>query len=256
MANIPELKLLRKTVKANQSAIIKGIKDEFYNLNGKRQPFCMFCGTNQNLTREHVLPRWTFEHCDKRIFITSINGVKQTYNRTTIPACVNCNRALLNALEMSIIKTFSKFEVKENTHNLTNEELENIIRWFETIDYKFQVTGFTRQFIKSENIPWSQYLSKIPIALYRTDLANDREILAELRFTLKRLGIKSKAVHINSLVIFKSKNTSFHFFHSYNKFLYIELPGYQIGLLYFFNEIFETQVEGYKAAMKLIKEVY
>jgi hypothetical protein len=162
---------------------------------------------------------------------------------------------LLNALEMSIIKTLSKFEVKKGTHNLTYEELENIIRWFETIEYKLQVRSFTRQFIKSENIPWSPYLSKIPIALYRTDLDNDKQILAELRLTLKRIGIKSKSVHVNSLVIFKSKNTSFHFFHSYNKFIYIELPKYGIGVLYFFNKIFETQVEGYKEAMKVIKEV-
>ena len=254
MANIPELLQLRKTIKANQSLVIQGIRNEYYNLNGNRQPFCMFCGTKNNLTKEHVLPRWTFEKCPKKDFITSINGFRQTYNTTTIPACTTCNGVLLNSLEKAIIKSLSEADL--NSSFFTDEELQNIIRWVEIIDYKFQVTGFTRKFIKSDKIPYSDYLSKIPLSLYRTDLDSDREVLSELRYTLRRIGIKSKVQNINSLVIFKSKNKSFHFFHSYNKFIFLELPNYGIAMLYFYDRIFESNKEAYDEAMKLIKEIY
>ncbi len=254
MAIIPELSLLRKVIKTNQSVIIKEIKNEYYNLNGTRQPFCMFCSSKTNLTKEHVLPRWTFEKDTKEDFITSINGSRKTYNTTTIPACVNCNGLLLNSLEKTIIKSLSGIDLKNSF--FINEELQNIIRWLEIIDYKFQVTGFTRKFIKSDQIPYSNYLSKIPLSLYRTDLDSDKKILAELRYTLKRIGIKSKLRNINSLVIFKSKNKSFHFFHSFNKFIFLELPKYNIAMLYFYDKIFNSNKEAYNEAMKLIKEVY
>lgn len=254
MTNIPELLRLRKTIKANQSRIIQEIKNEYYNLNGNRQPFCMFCSTKRNLTKEHVLPRWTFEKCTKKDFITSINGLRQTYNTATIPACTTCNGVLLNSLEKAIIKSISEVNLKNSF--FTDVELENIIRWLEIIDYKFQVTGFTRKFIKSDKILYNDYLSKIPLSLYRTDLGSDREILSELRYTLKRISIKSKILRINSIVIFKSKNKSFHFFHSYNKFIFLELPNYRIAMLYFYDRIFESNKEAYDEAMKLIKEVY
>jgi hypothetical protein len=249
-----ELLLLRKTVKANQSNIIRGIKSEYYNLNGNRESFCIFCGTRLNLTKEHVVPRWIFEKCTKKYFVTSINGLQQTYNTTTIPACINCNGLLLNSLEKSIIKTLSIIDLKNSFFSI--EELQNIIRWLETIDYKFQVLGFMRRFIKSDAIPYNDYLSKIPLSLYRTDLDSDRQILAELRYSLKRISIKSKLKNINSLVIFKSKNKGFYFFHSFNKFIFLELPKYKIAMLYFYNQKFTTNRKAYQAAMKLIKEVY
>lgn len=142
MTNIPELLLLRKTIKANQSIIMRGIKNEYYNLNGSRQRFCMFCGTKNNLTKEHVLPRWTFEKCTKKDFIISLNGLRQTYNTTTIPACTTCNGVYLNSLEKAIIKSISEIDLKNSF--FIDEELQNIIRWLEIIDYKFQVTGLTQ----------------------------------------------------------------------------------------------------------------
>ncbi|HEY2728246.1 MAG TPA: hypothetical protein VGI61_13810 [Parafilimonas sp.] len=254
MAIIPELSILRKNIKANQSTIIKEIKNEYYNLNGNRRLFCMFCDSKTSLTKEHVLPRWVFEKNPNRDFITSINGSRKTYNTTTIPACINCNGLLLNSLEKTIIKSLSEIDLKNSF--FTNEELQNIIRWLEIIDYKFQVTGFIRKFIKSDQIPYNNYLSKIPLSLYRTDLDSDRKILAELRYTLKRIGIKSKLQNINSLVIFKSKNKNFHFFHSFNKVIFLEFPKYNIAMLYFYNRIFNSNKEAYGEAMKLIKEVY
>jgi hypothetical protein len=254
MKNIPELLLLRKIIKSNQSIVTRGIRNEYYNLNGSRQPFCMFCGTKNDLTKEHVLPRWIFEKCTKKNFITSINGFRQTYNTTTIPACTTCNGILLNSLEKAIIKSISHVDL-ENSF-FTEEELQNIIRWFEIIDYKFQIIGFTRKFIKSDKILYSNYLSKIPLSLYRTDLNSDTKILSELRYTLKRISIKSKTKNVNSLVIFKSKNKGFYFFHSYNKFIFLELPKYGLAMLYFYDRIFEDNKEAYEEAMKLIKEVY
>ena len=214
----------------------------------------MFCGTKNNLTKEHVLPRWTFEKCTKKDFITSINGFRQTYNTTTIPVCTTCNGVLLNSLEKAIIKSISEVDLKNSF--FTNEGLQNIVSWFEIIDYKFQVTGFIRKFIKSDRIPYSDYLSKIPLSLYRTDLGSDTKILSELKHTLKRISIKSKAQNVNSLVIFKSKNKDFHFFDGYSKFIFIELLKYGIAMLYFYDRIFESNKKANDEAMQLIKEVY
>jgi hypothetical protein len=57
-------------------------------------------------------------------------------------------------------------------------------------------------------------------------------------------------------VIFRTKNTSFYFFHGFNNFIFLELPKYQVAVFYFFNKVFETQKAAYEEAMKLIEEVY
>jgi len=50
--------------------------------------------------------------------------------------------------------------------------------------------------------------------------------------------------------------TKFSLFHSYNNFIFLELPKYSIAMLSFYDRIFDSNKEAYNKAMKLIREVY
>src|SRR5215218_5329485 len=98
---------------------------------------CFLCGSQKNITKEHILPKWVFESNDKHSFISDVNQLNQSYIRATIPACLRCNSVLLNNVEKYIQKTLSEVNLK--TRYYSENEWENIIRWLEIIDYKFQV---------------------------------------------------------------------------------------------------------------------
>jgi hypothetical protein len=59
-----------------KSHIVRGIKKS-----QDENEICVFCNSIKAITREHVIPRWTFENCPKKFFITQANGIHQTYNR-------------------------------------------------------------------------------------------------------------------------------------------------------------------------------
>ena len=102
----------------------------------KEPRICLFCNLNINISREHVLPGWVFEKTES-FFITNINGLKRTtYNRTTIPACIFCNTAILRMLEKRINDLFSNHKLPEIF--FANQELEGTIRWIEIIEYSFK----------------------------------------------------------------------------------------------------------------------
>ena len=97
-----KLQSLRTSVRRNSKPIIANIIDNHIQWNKKKNvcsKICMFCSSPTNITKEHVLPWWVFEKDPDRFFVTDVNSLGQTYNRTTIPACVNCNSDLLNTLE-------------------------------------------------------------------------------------------------------------------------------------------------------------
>src|SRR5438445_10310906 len=107
-----KLKSLRTFARENSKIIINHIvQTNISRLNknfNKVQDLCVFCGSNNNLTKEHVIPRWTFENSTTKFFTTKMNGLDQTYNKTTIPACSICNNDKLSSLEKYIIKLFSE----------------------------------------------------------------------------------------------------------------------------------------------------
>ncbi|MBS7565311.1 hypothetical protein KHS38_12935 [Mucilaginibacter sp. Bleaf8] len=82
------------------------------------------------------------------------------------------------------------------------------------------------------------------------------QVLSAIRRSLRRLSIAKKYQHLNSLVVFKTTNKGFHFFHTLDDFIFLELPQYPIALFYFFNEEFETVKAAHDKAMSVIKKVY
>lgn len=227
-------KTLHRITKENFKIIIDFIKNTHIHQKELKitEDICYFCWSDKELTREHVMPKWTFEWSTEKNFSTNINGLSQSYIKTTIPACSSCNNTILSLIELNINRIFSEKNL-QNSY-LSNSNLEDIIIWLETIDYKFHILNTRRTFLTSKEHWYIPYLSYIPLIVMQPniDYSPSRSITA-IRHSLKRLGIKNKIKSINSLVIFESKNTNFYFFHTMNEFIFIELPQYKIALFYF-----------------------
>ncbi len=216
---------------------------------------CSFCGAKENLTKEHVIPKWTYEGSTEKFFITNINGLDQTYNKTTVPACSECNNEKLSSLELYLTKIFS--EINLPTEYFNNEDLSHIIRWLEIIDYKFQVLNAKRTFLAHKEKGYIPDLADTPLLILRESVNySPNKAVAEIRRSLKRLTIKDKSQHFNSLTIFETKNKGFHFFHKMDDFIFIEIPQHKIALFYFYKTTFKTLKSGQRAAEKIIDQVY
>lgn len=256
-----KLQRLRITCRSSSKIIVDHIIKNYIQrenniaVKQKELDICMFCGSMAKITKEHVLPRWTFDNCSKRFFKTNINGITQHYNKTTIPACAICNNDILASLEKYIIKIFA--EVDLNYSHFSYEELQNIIRWLEIIDYKFQVLDNRRKFQKSAVAGYIPYLADFPLSMLRMDKEYTiYSVITELRRSQKRITIKNKAKHVNSLIIFKTRNSDFHFFYEMDDFIFIELSTYGISIFYFYKATFEKIEDAYNEAMKLINKYY
>ncbi|WP_449388609.1 hypothetical protein [Chryseobacterium lineare] len=249
---------LRTQMRQSAKKIIdESIKERLYFEieNKKPNKVCIFCSSEDALTKEHVLPKWVFENCEKKQFISPANGNSQTFNKTTLPTCAVCNNDLLGNIEKYITSLFSNIDQKSFFFN--DYELENIIRWLETIDYKFQVLETRRRFLKHKSSEFVPYLSNAPLALFskRTDFSPSK-ILANIRIAQQRITQKSKNKSLNSILIFKSKNKNFHFIYNYNEFIFIELPKFGLALFYFFSKEFISEEDAHIEAMKIIKLHY
>jgi hypothetical protein len=215
-------------------------------------PICMFCGTSKNITKEHVIPRWVFDKSTSAHFNITLNGQSQTYNKTTIPACNVCNAELLNALERYIQNLF----VNGTDFDFYNEH-QHIIRWLELIDYKFHILNITKQFLSPREGNHIPYLKDFPLymLLPNKDLSPSK-VGSTIRKALLRLSIKDKSRKVNSLVIFKTTNKGYHFFHTLDDFIFIEIPQYGLAMFYFYNKEFMDIKEAHTAAMQIINKVY
>lgn len=127
----------------------------------------------------------------------------------------------------------------------------------EIIEYKFQLLEIRRKFIKSKSSNYIEYLRDIPVSIMRENINySPIKALAQIRLSQKRVTQKSKFENENSLVIFKTKNENFYFFHHLNDFIYLELPKFRIALFYFYSRNFENKVDAKDNAMEIITSVY
>jgi hypothetical protein len=254
-----QLKSLRIAVRQNSSAIVNHVAQTNISLSGnkqkgKKKELCSFCSTDKEITKEHVLPRWTYEGCTTKFFITNVNGLSQTYNKTTVPACSTCNNEKLSSLEVYIKNLFSKINLDSGYFN--REEMTNIIRWLEILDYKFQVLNARRKFITSKEKGFIPYLADFPLTVLRPNVESPSKAITEIRRSLKRLAVKSKDNGLNSLVVFKTTNKGFHFFHAMDDFIFLELPKYKLAIFYFYKRTFPTIKKAHAAAKKVIEKAY
>lgn len=216
---------------------------------------CMFCASPNKITKEHIIPRWIFEKDTDRFFNITLNGHSQTYNKSTIPACQKCNAELLNSLERTIQVLFQNADPRNKA--FTTNESEDLIRWLEIIDYKFQVMNISKKFLSPKEGKHIEYLMDSPLYMLLPNKDySPSKVLTEIRYALNRIAVKGKQRSINSLVIFKTHNKSDHFLHTINDFIFFELPKYGIAIFYFYTRIFETNEAAYKEVMKIMEQVY
>lgn len=215
-------------------------------------PSCILCGSETNLTKEHVLPRWVFENNSKHTFKTDINQLSQTYIGATLPLCLDCNSDLLNSIERYVVKTLSKVDLK--TRFYSSEEWENIIRWLEIIDFKFQVLDIITKFRAHKEAGYFPSLADFSIAFMRD--MTIRKVTSKARLALKRISIKNKSKMFNSLIVGTTKQKTFHYFHKSGQFIYLEIPSYNKCFFYFYEKVFENDKHAEKEAMEIIKSTY
>jgi len=215
-------------------------------------PYCILCGTEQNITKEHVLPKWVFESNAKRFFTTDVNQLSRSYINSTLPACESCNSILLNGIEKYIQRTLSEVDLVNRYY--TAEEWDNVIRWLEILDFKFQVLDIVTKFRAHKTAGYIPALADISIAFMRD--MSVRSVTSKARLSLKRIGTKNKSRRANSLIVARTIEKSFHYFHKSGQFIHLELPTYNKGFFYFYEKEYKKDKAALKEATKIIREVY
>jgi hypothetical protein len=116
-----------------------------------------------------------------------------------------------------------------------------IIRWLELVDYKFQVYNISRKFKVSKTTGHIPYLENFPLyLLLQNKDYSPFQVLTAIRRSLNRQAVAGKWNKLNSLVVFKTSNKGYHFFHTIDDFIFIEMPQYQMAFFYFYWLEFNT----------------
>lgn len=245
---------LRKIIRLHGKYVMRKLFDDYVTglITKKLTASCFLCGTEENLTKEHILPRWVFENNDKRFFTTDTNQLSQSYIRATVPACKNCNTNLLNVIERYIQKTLASVNLKKRYYS--QEEQHNIIRWLEIIDLKFQVWDIMTPFRVHKKAGYIPSLALFSIAFMRD--MSVRAVTSKARLALKRVGTKNKRNREKSLLVGKTIEKSFHYFHTSGRFMRIEIPIYNKFFFCFYEKEFKSNKIALKEAMKIVESVY
>lgn len=245
---------LRLIARKNGKFVMNKLFDDYLtgSFNKEINNSCLLCGSQTDLTKEHVLPKWVFENDPKRNFTTDVNELSQKYISTTLTMCSSCNSEILNNLERYIQKTLSHVDLK--TQYYSSENWTNIIRWLETIDFKFQLLDITTKFRVHKKAGYIHFLADFSIAEMRD--FSIRTIRSKARLSLKRISTKDKSRMANSLIVGKTKTKTFHYFHKSGQFIYLEIPKYNKVFFYFYEKEFKSSKKAQKEAMKIIEAVY
>ena len=250
-------KLLRKNFRDNGKVIIDHIKRNHFdpwNI-ANEEDICTFCGDEDHLTKEHILPKWSFQNDPDRNFITTMNNASQTFIKTSIPVCSTCNNNTLSKIEDYINDLFKYTNLKEDYFKY--HDSLNIIRWLEIIDYKFHVLNFRRKFRRQQSKEYIPIFRNVPMSVMRMNIElSPYKALSQLRKSQARIQRKEKDSRYYSLVIYKSKNKQSQFFHSMDEFIFLEYPEYEMALFYFFKKEFESNFDAEKEAKRIIVDAY
>ena len=245
---------LRLVARKNGKYVMNKLFDDYLtgHFNKEINASCLLCGSESNLTKEHVLPKWVFENDPKRTFTTDVNQLPQKYIGTTLPMCHTCNSDILNTLERYIQKTLTEVDLK--TKYYSSDNWENIIRWLETIDFKFQLMDVTTKFRAHKEAGYIPFLADFSIAEMRD--FSIRTIKSKARRSLKRISKKDKSKMTNSLIVGTTKIKTFNYFHKSGQFIHLEIPKYNKVFFCFYEREFKNDENAKKEATKIIKSVY
>lgn len=111
--------LLRHKIKESQSAVMNKI------ISNHKTAVCILCGSDNEITKEHVLPQWSFEGRPEKFLINTKNNQSSNYIKMTVPACKTCNSDLLGAFEDYL----KRFLLEKDSSELNNYEVDCVIWW-------------------------------------------------------------------------------------------------------------------------------
>ncbi|NME36701.1 MULTISPECIES: hypothetical protein [Fusobacterium] len=183
--------------------------------------FCILCGNNEKITKEHLIPQWTFEKNIKLGFYDE-NNCLFSFHNTYIPCCKKCNSIILSKVEQYIKDIFSK---EEKTFSIL--EKENIIFWLKYIIFKIEILGFEK--IESKDLKIKKEKTN------SINFSTNQKINYFLIFENFLKGITEE--NINSLIIKKDiENKYFKFSYKKGEFIFLTLPQCHVSIFYKFFE--------------------
>ena len=180
---------------------------------------CIICGTNKNITKEHLLPKWVFENDVKKSFFISPEDTLYSYRLSYLPCCKTCNSSVLGNFEHHIREI-----LKKENKNFTISEKEDIIFWIKYLDFKFKIFGVEKACHRNTK-------SKSNIGLWDKPKNNPKNFFYDL-FDLPATT--------NSLIISEPKQKNFDFFYWKDHYFSITLPQCNISIIYFFTNKIEN----------------
>ncbi len=184
--------------------------------------------------------------------ISSVNRQTQSYIRAVVPTCSECNNSILAEIEKHIIKVLPKIEMG----NADIDDVSNIIRWLEVLEYKLQVYDCRRMYLKHADSEYDPFWGILPVSIMRHFLEmNPFKALTYLRRSQRRITVKSKIDRALSLVLFQTTEAHFNFFVQPDEYIYLSLPTQKIAMFYFLREKFRNRQDPYEEALYYINAV-
>lgn len=180
---------------------------------------CIICGTDKNITKEHLLPKWVFENDVKKSFFISPEDTLYSYRLSYLPCCKTCNSSVLGNFEHHIREI-----LKRENKNFTISEKEDIIFWIKYLDFKFKIFGVEKACHRNTK-------SKSNIGLWDKPRNNPKNFFYDL-FDLPATT--------NSLIISEPKQKNFDFFYWKDHYFSITLPQCNVSIIYFFTNKIEN----------------
>lgn len=180
---------------------------------------CIICGTDKNITKEHLLPKWVFENDVKKSFFISPEDTLYSYRLSYLPCCKTCNSSVLGNFEHHIREI-----LKKENKNFTISEKEDIIFWIKYLDFKFKIFGVEKACHKNTK-------SKSNIGLWDKPRNNPKNFFYDL-FDLPATT--------NSLIVSEPKQKNFDFFYWKDHYFSITLPQCNVSIIYFFTNKIEN----------------
>lgn len=239
--------LLRAKIKASQRLVMNKVISEH------GADICVLCGSENEITREHVIPQWAFEANQNKFLVNTKNNQSSSYIKTTIPACRVCNSELLGAFEDNL----KRILLEKNGGDLNQFEVDCIIWWLQYLGFKLQLMDLRSKFLRYKGKEYIPFLSDIPVAMFWGEIdTTPHKVFNTIRKSRRELIKKRKAKKSNSLLIFETSNESFHFFHKVDEFIFIEMPQVKKAFFFFFNKEFDDHNLAHAECMEIIKKVY
>lgn len=239
--------ILRRRIQKSQKFVMDKI------ISDHKADICVLCGSEKEITREHVIPQWAFEGDPKKYLVNTKNNQPTNYIKSTIPACRECNSDLLGSFEDYLKRLFQEKDGAE----FNCYEVDSIIWWLQYIGFKLQVMDLRSRFLRYKGSDYIPYISDIPVAMFWGPIdTTPHMVFNTIRRTRRSLFKKNKGSKRNSLLVFNTSNPDYHFFHKVDEFIFIEVPQVNKAFFLFYNKEFDLHDNAFDECMEIIKRNY